>query len=416
MSNPRLIFDHSAITMNLWHRILSPGYDSREGSEQGDFAYEVATFYYEMILRFQPSDIVFALDSKPYWRNFYYANEYGTNSMRLYTHKEEVDHFLLDMDKAIYQVKRHDMTGNWEANKFTINKAIEAGLNWECQEEPENDFKRIQLAEITDTNAREAVQGQIPEYKGSRSKQHWKAKTPKEEFRKLQRNIAFSFAPLVGGRVVEAQYAEADDIIHEYTKMEPDQNTILVSFDMDLQQCCNNGLFVHYWNFQKKEWVERDHMKVLYNLFYKAIGGDTSDNVKGCSMSKRAGAMPEVKFKNGVPDAGKGTITFVDNAVKEWCVKNNCDKATPEAFNYVHDIATKKQDRNTFTRNYNLVNMDRKPEAIVKSIQEAINKAVPQTCEVTLQDYGITELDIGVIQRNAQADRMSDESDGVFEL
>lgn len=413
---PRLIFDHSAIAKNLWFRILSPGYESHTGSEPGDFGYEVACFYYEMVLRFNPCEIIFALDSKPYWRNFYYAHEYGSNSMRIYMHKGEADHFLLDMDKAIYQVKRHDMTGNWEVNKFTINKAQEAGLNWECQTEEESDFKLIQLSDITDQQAKDAVTGQIPAYKGSRSKAHWKAKTPKEEFNRLLRNIAYTFAPLVGGKVVEVDFAEADDIIHEYTKMEPGNNTILVSFDMDLQQCCKNGMFVHYWNFQKKEWVECNTMDVWYKLFCKVIGGDSSDNVKGCSFVKRAGALPEVKFKNGVVDAGKGTAKFIDDCLKQWCVKNNCDKATPEAFNYVYEMAEKKQDRNTFTRNYNLVNMDRKPDAISQAIREKLQSVKAQVPEVTLEDYGITQTEAGLIQRNALADRQSDEADGVFEL
>lgn len=411
---PRLIFDHSAITMNLWHRCLAPGYESRTGSEPGDFGYEVAAFYYEMVLRFNPSEIVFALDSKPYWRNFYYAQEYGQNSLRLYTHKKEVDNFLLDMDRSIFQVKRHEMTGNWETIKYTINKAREAGLNWENQTEEENDFKLIQIGDITDTVAREAVLGQIPAYKGSRSKSIWKAKTPKEEFRKLQRNIAYSFAPLVLGKVIEVEYAEADDIIHEYTTMETGQNTVLVSFDMDLQQCCKNGLFVHYWNFQKKDWENRDPMDVYFKLFYKIIGGDTSDNIKGCSFVKRTGKLPEVKFKGDVIDGGKGTFDWVNKKVKEWCVKNGKDTAEPAAFNYVHEEALKVQDRNTYMRNYNLVNMDQKPAELSEKIRIALAQTLPQSCETTLSDYGLTEIDTSTLQRNAAADRQSDEADGVL--
>ena len=409
----RLIFDHSAMCMTNWHKMFSPNYTSDTGTEQGDFGKEIASIYYEMVLRFNPSEIVFALDSKPYWRNFYFAQEYAENSCRLYKHKTDIDSFILDMDSSIVQVKRNDITGNWEVITHTLSQAQKAGINVDMQTEDEAEYSRIQLGDITDQQAHDAVLGQIPAYKGSRTKQKWKGRTPKKEAQELFRNIAFNFAPLVCGKVVEVAHAEADDIIHEYSKMNPADTTILVSLDMDLQQCCKNGLFVHYWDIYHKEWVNRDIHDIWQKLFYKVIGGDSSDNIKGCSMVKRSTKFPEVKFKNGVIDGGKGTFNWVETQLKTWATKTGNTELSLDAYKYVHEQAIKSQDRNTYMRNYNLVNMDQRPEVLSEQIRNAIYTAPVQVPELALEDFGLSAMDIAKIQQHAALDRQTDAEDGI---
>lgn len=410
----RVIFDHSAMCMLNYFKTLTPGFVSDTGTEQGDFAKLIASAYYEMILRFNPSEIVFALDSKPYWRTFYYAQEYANNSCRIYKHKTDLDSFLLDMDKSIYQVKRNDITANWEVIKNTQSQAQQKGINVDLQDEDAAEYVRISLGDISDQQARDALMGQIPAYKGSRTKTVWKGRTPKEEVQKLFRNFAYNFAPLVCGKVVEVPYCEADDIIHEYTKMDPSSTTILVSLDMDLQQCCLNGLFVNYWNCRERDWMSRERNEVLNKLYYKVIGGDTSDNIKGCSMVGRAGSLPEVKFKNGVIDGGKGTFNWVEAQLKKWATKTGETKVTDAAFEYVHEQAVKSQDRNTYIRNYNLVNMDMRPALLSEQIRAAIQSAPVNTPEMTLESFGLSAVDISLIQTHAAADRQSDEAEGVL--
>ena len=409
----RLIFDHSAMCMINWHKQFSPNFKSELGSEAGDFGRMLALAYYEMVIRFNPSEIVFALDSKPYWRNFYYAHEYATESCRIYKHKTDIDHYILDMDRALYQVKRHDMTGNWQVIKHTLTQAQKAGINVDIMNEAEAEYTRIQLGDIKDPQAHDAVLGQIPSYKGTRTKQIWKARTPKEEAQKMFRAIAHNFAPLVCGKVVEVEHCEADDIIHEYSKMDSSTTTVLVSLDADLQQCCKNGMFVHYWDILKRDWFGRDILEIYSKLFYKVIGGDTSDNIMGCSMLKRTSKMPEIKFKNGVIDGGKGTFDWVERQLKTWCVKNKADKITPDAFNFVHEQAQKEQDRNTYMRNYNLVNMDQRPAMLSEKIREAIIAAPINVPELTLADFGVSDMDAQLAQQRALADRESDKADGV---
>lgn len=101
-------------------------------------------------------------------------------------------------------------------------------------------------------------------------------------------DIMIAFCKSLGIKTVLPYDLEADDVIHYLaTNVSPDEKCLIISADRDLLQLVNNNIhqllpaknaIVDLSNFEEYAGCQREHF-----LLYKAIMGDTSDNIAGIS-------------------------------------------------------------------------------------------------------------------------------------
>jgi len=76
----KLLIDWSVLCHIAWHKMSSPNYEARTNIEQAEFARNLAGSLVYFFDRFKPSEIIFALDGKSYWRKEVYGKHYAQHA------------------------------------------------------------------------------------------------------------------------------------------------------------------------------------------------------------------------------------------------------------------------------------------------------------------------------------------------
>ncbi len=404
---PVLLIDWSVQCYQNWFGMKSPNYTARSDQELVEFARNLASDVFELQRRFDPVETIFALDHKlnwrvPYFRSYYRKHvEYWKDCTRAHS-------WVVAFDKKVYHCTLDAATEKWFFDK--MNKEGLAALeldrvdrwtHWPAGNTPE--WIREAYPEAPETVHGTAdwagLSSIVPEYKGNRKTGKWPFETSKAEFKELGVKIGYNLGATIGAKVVQVPHAEGDDIVHFASYLWPDRTKIICSIDQDLHQVLSFGQDVQYWDVGKKIWVDKEIPKVRFDLLCKILGGDSADNICGCSLAGAGSTFPTVSWEdNGAVKDGKNTVKWVRNALD----------ATGGDIGAVYRLLDKEADLPSFERNLNLVYMPNVPGEVAASIRQALQDATVAPAKYTLEDYGFTERDQRVAYASAMSKREQD--------
>ena len=442
-ASPKLIIDWSVISYKNWFKMGSPNYEPETGNEGREFASNMYLFVLYLTEMFRPIETIFAVDSRPTWRDEVYKDYYVDN-MKI----AQKFHFEGDGDKAAsvrvfekeYIAQFDQKTIRYfysdEAQKWMMKKMVKADIAqiiWENYKpvglEDTELREKLELDEDEDitqymeqgSDIRQAIddlnrekkkdviynilKGLTPAYKGTRSTaSSWDFSTPKNGytdesgafipgFRELSNGISETLAGTFGAKVVKADNAEADDVIAHYVKNDKSgRDIILVSVDSDLHQLYLDSMFFKYWNPNVDEegkysqyggFVDLNKTSVRYNLRKKMLSGDSSDNIFGCGQLDPKG--------NGL----KATLVGAKTAEK-WLTEFKMKEI-------VHLV-----EKKSLARNRKLIHLDNIPKSVNKTIAKAFKKAKSPEF-VDHEEYGASPLKVLTTRQAAMYRRGSDE-------
>jgi len=242
----------------------------------------MAEFLYSLQQTEKWDYLVIAKDSKPYWRSQYMKEWYKGN-----THCIKHDGIVYwSAYNALY------VEDDGKLNKVTKKAAT------------------VILEEGTKTEFPEGFP--FLKYKGNRpAKDYEWLDCAKEDYFDLMARLPIVFTTLMGGAMVEAEGAEADDIagILAAHAFKNGNKVTLVSGDSDWKQLVSFYPNATYINPFKDERVEGDEDgDVKKKLLVKIIGGDTGDNIRGCASTSKYGPVGEAAAKKVVEAADWGAV------------------------------------------------------------------------------------------------------------
>jgi DNA polymerase-1 len=139
-----------------------------------------------------------------------------------------------------------------------------------------------------------------PDYKANREPKTEEERVEKVEHKSVflaQKTLLTTALRYLGCAVVEVEEAEGDDLLCAIVQLSPTEKIVLISEDMDLAQLVDQHVslyrpgrevLVEYDNFAEATGIQASQF-----LLYKALVGDTSDNIKGVKGvgKKRAGNL-----------------------------------------------------------------------------------------------------------------------------
>jgi len=218
--------------------------------------------------------VVFALDTKPYWRQEEMDAFYRTNTHFL----EYQDEIYWSGYGAIYQADE-----NGKLKKLKKKEGAEILANGRIR----GDFATI------------AEEFPLPKYKGHRKPMDldWLDCHPVKYFR-LMESLPFAYRGLLKGAVVSVEGAEADDIagILSHRANEKGNEVVLITGDSDWAQLAAYYPNVTFLNpYREQTYTHADREAIVQKTLVKIIGGDSGDGIKGCPTHKSYGPLGETK-------------------------------------------------------------------------------------------------------------------------
>lgn len=437
---PLLICDISVLAYKNWHKMGSPNYEPEHGREDMEFSQNMYLFMLFLIETLQPHETIFALDSRPNWRDDVYMDYYIENmvlSQKFHLDPNDEGHAVKVFEKEYigqFDQKTVRYFYSNDAQKWMIKKLLKADIakiDWDqyievapTEDEIHEAFSDGDGTGMSDDEYKEAIKdmnyakkkeilyttlkGLTPAYKGTRSTEaaasKWKMDyaTPKNGykdengkfipgFRELSDGIAESLAGTFSAKVIKAPLAEADDIIAHYIKNDKSgRDIILVSVDSDLHHLYLDSLFFKYWNpnidsegnsSQYGDFVDLNKTTVLFNLRKKLISGDSSDNIPAC------GQYDEKLLKKTGEKVLKSTLAGEKTAEK-WLTEKKLKEIVPLL------------EPKSFARNRKLIHLDNIPESIHQGIAKAFKEAkIPEF--VDHKEYGASPLKVLTTRQSA---------------
>ena len=364
-----------------WYRMNSPGYTNKgesDGVEEEEFSINMAEIVTGLIGRFQPEETVFAMDSKPYWREKVFTDFYSRHSE---VYKEEIEGettYYLVYDKKYFMVKYYKELGKFNTKKVSL-KADRELL--------EERMLKDELTGVEGEDIPKGIKDLIPTYKGNRKGKKWDFDTTKGEYYKLCQRIAVQLAETHGCKVVGVEGAEADDVAYVYYQHNTASDLMYVTRDSDWTQIAMNGLFLKLFDPQTREFKELIPEKIKCDLAKKIMSGDAKDNIANICEEGKAN-WGEKKAEAKILDVG------VDN-IHEW-LRENVQPAY-------------------LKRNYQLIYLANCPKKLQKLIVKEIEKKPRYNKDaLTLEKYGLDVEDILSINLQAESDREMDIAKGIY--
>lgn len=336
---------------------------------------KMVTSMNDLIQRFNPLDIIIAVDGKS-WRNDFVKEYYGKHTIvyhddtYIYTETENYAYRIgkPDKKKEEYTVERiavKDYPTFRGKDHVLLNELSQAkqDLLWG-------------LYEVSTKSKNENKTPIIPSYKGKRKFSEWTAKTPKDEWQKYKDKFAFELAKYYRALPIQLDGAEGDDVIYSSIKALQDRysSIVVVTRDSDMMQIdCSKAVFY-------------DHLAAKFlscespseYLIQKIVSGDSSDNIHGMSL-------PNPK----TPGLPKATCIGKDGAPK-----------FVKACGDVYETAKREGWVDQYIRNKTLIDLSCTPD----NIKNAITEACGNVCNgeyapaESLEHIGITKAQLDLIK------------------
>lgn len=380
-TNRLMVIDWSSIAHQNIHSIQA---SYKEGDDYGIQTKEdelrlwrnkMVTSMNDLIQRFNPLDIVIAVDGKS-WRNDYVKDYYGKHTIvyhddtYIYTETENYAYRIGKPDK-----KKEEYTVERIAVKdYPKFRGMDHALLNELS--PAKQDLLWSLYEVSTKSKNENKTPIIPIYKGKRKFSEWTAKTPKGEWQKYKDSFAFELAKYYRALPIQLDGAEGDDIIYGAVKSLQDRYStiVVVTRDSDMMQIqCEKAVFY-------------DHLSVKFlscespsdYLIQKIVSGDSSDNIHGMNL-------PNPK----TPGLPKATCVGKDGALK--FVKECGD---------VYETAKRDGWVDQFIRNKTLIDLSCTPDNIKNAITESCNNVCNSVYAPAeeMERIGITKAQLDLIK------------------
>lgn len=383
-----LTIDWSLYAYKTWFQMKSPNYHAQSELELEEFARNMAKLVYGFKKRFKPDDLILALDDKIPWRTGYYKSQYRQFT-NFWKNLHEPQYWVVSFDREYHVCKWHTGTETWVYKKMgkpewtAFEVETQKGVDWLFLKQgktPESILEQYPEAHKTvfDHPDWAGIKKIVPGYKGNRANAKWNFETPKSEWKDHVEALAYNLASVVGGRAIKAPLAEADDVASRVARKYSGEDIVFCTADQDWYQLTLTGSRTSIWDTFKRDWVINGPESMKFKLFCKILGGDSSDNIKGCCIDGRA-PLPNVDWeKDGKTiKGGKTTEKYLRKVLIE-CGND---------YTAVHAAFLATQDNESYTRNFNLVQLGQIPADISKQIDHLLDTVVPEKSEYKLSDF-----------------------------
>jgi hypothetical protein len=279
-----LVFDQSGIAFDRWYSFTggtSPSLEIR------DFRREYAKRIYELVLKFNPDYSIFAIDSnKGYWRAKVYDAWYRDHCE---VGLDDAGHLWLSYDNAKYAILQDGFSGG----TIKVKPKKDSELMGRCPEVWTSLGEFMTLPEVSEAHRKEADEHR-PRYKGSRRKREWAYATTQEQWHEVRTQTAYEMALCIPSKVIEVDYAEADDVAFEVADAtKGEDSATLVSADGDWNQLVSEQ--VSRYDFQRD--ILHSEPDSKFGLRTKLLGGDKSDCVAGVAIPGKSCCLAEAGAK-----------------------------------------------------------------------------------------------------------------------
>lgn len=420
----KLVIDWSVLMYKCWSVIFKKDYvaSTKTGLEVDEFTRNMAEELFKLVERFEPEEVILALDGTHNWRLDFYEDHYMKNidywkilPAPDAEGKLVPSYWVARVDRSMYKIHKNGALDQWFVDKLKKDEIedlpnLEDGtlvtpfFSGKMPQYVLDQFPDAPLS-VTELEDWAGLQLVVPAYKGNRKGTKWVAKTPKSEFKTHGRNLAFNLAPLVNGVEIYVESAEGDDVVARYIERNanhPDP-VILVTVDADLRQLFVKNPALVIWDPVKNRFFKETPDQADFKLICKIMGGDTSDNITGISFPKRAATFPTVDFdeKTGDLKAGKGTVAWIRKIIDPL---QAAGKTGPEVWGPVYQAIDKEYTikgtdvphplKETWERNLGLVFIPNIPAPIIDKIDFLLDSYTREPSTFTWEDFGLTEIDL----------------------
>lgn len=399
--NKIVVVDWSIICYNNWHRMKSPNYKAQSRLELEEFALAMARSMWEIKNRFEADDLILAIDTKIPWRTGYYQKYYDTHT-HYWKNLTKARDWVVSFDNKYWAVTWSETTQLWKYKQLKKDEReqwevdVQYTKNWmffEYGKTPQAvlDAYPDQPKHVKECPDWDGLNAIVPGYKKSRPST-WNFETPKAEWKKHCRALAFNMAPCLNARPILVKDAEADDIAAQVCYTYQGHDIVLMTADQDWYQLAMTGPKTSIWDTYKNSWVKYSKEDLQYKLFAKLLGGDDSDDIPGVRMNG-GNPMATVQFDptGTIVKGGKNTIKFLDNALHRHPDPNS-----------LHESFLASQTEDSYTRNFNLIHLAMMPQDIRERIHKAlIETQVPTEPEYTISDFNFDDREQRLAERTA---------------
>lgn len=250
-------------------------------------AQKMSEILYSLNTIHKPDTWVFAMDSKPYWRDGEMASFYRENTEFL---SYEDNHYW----KAYGCIFKNDEGSLKKCTKKEAAPILEASVPaWDSFEEIAQDFP-------------------LPKYKGQRKPidYDWLDCEPKD-YHEFMAKLPGLYAKLLGGCVVKHEGCEADDIAGVICSRanEKGNEVVLISGDSDWAQLPAYYPLVTWIDpFRDKRFDHSQKAEIIPKIWAKIIGGDSGDGIKGCAHTTAWGPIGETTAAKIVEEGTRSEV------------------------------------------------------------------------------------------------------------
>jgi hypothetical protein len=336
---------------------------------------KMVTSMNDLIQRFNPLDIIIAVDDKS-WRKDFVKEYYGKHTIVYY----DETYLYTETENYAYRIGKPDKT----KEEYTVDRIAVKDYKT-FRDKPHKLLNELSpakqetlwnLYEISKKSKNESKTPIIPSYKGKRKYSEWTAITPKAEWQAYKDKFALDLAKYYRAVAIQVSGAEGDDVIYGAVMSLQDKysSIVVVTRDSDMMQIeCKKAVFYDHLNgnFLSCE-SPSDY------LIAKIVSGDSSDNIHGmCLPNPKAPGFP------------KATCVGKDGAPK--FVKECGD---------VYETAKRDGWLDQFMRNKTLIDLSCSPVELKTAITEACSRV--GTSELApaeaMENIGITKHQIDFIK------------------
>ena len=406
----------------------STNYIAEKKTEKAEFAYNMYKYLMYLKERFNPDELVFAVDS-PNWRVDYFKEYYIVKSV---IYKDKVNNkYIIEWDFKIHKFEYNEVQDIWLKNKLKNDEIFDLTMGdhylvgktkkWvrletatKVIEGKEIKLKKSQYLDhvldsfyegiegfekVTDLKEKEEIlyntlAKHTPRYKNRPTEKNWVYETPYKEFKEISMNLAFRCANSFGAVTIKADKAEADDIIAAYVegRAKTGKDCIIVSVDTDLQQLVLRNQFMRYYNpnFFGDErshyggFVKLDQNKAKFELYLKILSGDASDTIPATYLKGKRKLMSEAEAEKILLEHSK-PLEFIQKAV----------------------------ERDILIRNTNLVHLSKRPKEVYANIINAIKNYKKPEETYGMEVFGVSDVDMMTTRDIARQHRQYDLENGL---
>lgn len=253
------ILDFNFLAMRVWQSLPTKRIPWTRPSEAEEGIHRICEWVYALYIEHKWDRIIFAQDSRPYWRHAWLAEWH--KGIKRYSIGDKL---YTQYNGALWELIADEGGYSLKAMNAKEEKALTPKLEEvEWGDRPEPSWLK---------------------YKGNRSEQKWSCETPQELFYTIREKAAERICRLVKGKQVGFAGAEADDVAacivdnknHDYLLLtgDGDWNFLLISRP-------NVSMHNLYSGIRSQGSDPAVQAALIKALAIKLVGGDSGDNVRG---------------------------------------------------------------------------------------------------------------------------------------